>query len=234
MGKTPVASRASGRFPISPAWIQGGVQSLHTDAHESSSDRLQRAYERQLKRAFLLPDWLDALDLQPGHRVLDIGAGTGYMSLRMAERVGPAGKVFAVDVSAEALEFLGKLQHQEGIENIERIVADGTTLEPPAPPVDGALVSMVLHHVEDPAALIGNLAHLLSPGARAVIAEFHPDGRDDIGPAREKRIHPDQVMAWCRSAGLHVESWRMQTPDHYMVVCILRGDASGPEAGKEG
>jgi len=41
-------------------------------------------------------------------------------------------------------------------------------------------------------------------------------------------------MAWCRSAGLHVESWRMQTSDHYMVVCIRMGDASGPEAGKEG
>lgn len=229
-----MASRASGRFPSSPAWRQGGVQSLHTNAHESSSDRLQRAYERQLKRAFLLPDWLDALNLQPGHRVLDIGAGTGYMSLRMAERVGPEGQVIAVDVSADALAFLEDLQRAAGIAHIQRIVADGAALEPLPKPVHGALVSMVLHHVEDPAALIRNLARLLPPGARAVIAEFHPDGRDDIGPAREKRLYPEQVMAWCRSAGLHVESWRMQTPDHCMIVCVRNGGTSGPEAGKKG
>ena len=67
--------------------------------------------------------------------------------------------------------------------------------------VDAALISMVLHHADDPAGILGNVAHLLGPGGPAVVAEFHPDGPCDQGPPREHRLTPHQVKAWCEAAG---------------------------------
>jgi trans-aconitate methyltransferase len=70
-------------------------------------------FARQVRRAALVEDWMDALRLQPGARVLDIGAGPGYVSLVLADRVGPEGLVYAVDRSADALAVVAEF-HPEG------------------------------------------------------------------------------------------------------------------------
>ena len=108
-------------------------------------------YERQLQRADLAREWLDALALRPGERVLDAGCGTGHVSLEAARRVGSAGGVYAVDSSAEALAYLGRLQDEQGIDCIERIVADAAALPALPGDADAALVTLVLHHADDPA-----------------------------------------------------------------------------------
>jgi SAM-dependent methyltransferase len=99
-------------------------------------------YARQAKRAHLLGDWLDALGLKPGDHVLEVGAGPGYMSLILAERVGKDGVVYAVDRSAEALSYLERLQGERGIRHIRRIVADAATLEAADLHPNSALITM--------------------------------------------------------------------------------------------
>jgi ubiquinone/menaquinone biosynthesis C-methylase UbiE len=175
-------------------------------------------FARQAKRAALVPAWLDALDAHAGSRLLDLGAGPGYVSLQAAERVGPTGVVYAIDRSAEALAYLADLQQHQGIAQIRRLVADAATMAPLPGRVDGALVSMLLHHCEDPAALLRNASRLLTPGAHAVIAEFDPRGPCQVGPPREERLTADQVRTWCEAAGLRVLWERQQTPDHYMLL----------------
>ena len=81
-------------------------------------------YARQVKRASLVGEWMDALHLKSGDRLLEIGAGPGYVSLMLADRVGPAGTVYAVDRSADALAYLQRLQKERGVSNIERLVAE--------------------------------------------------------------------------------------------------------------
>jgi precorrin-6B methylase 2 len=71
-------------------------------------------FARQAERAALVPAWLDALDVQAGSRLLDLGAGPGYVSLQAAQRVGPTGMVYAIDRSADALDYLADLQQQGG------------------------------------------------------------------------------------------------------------------------
>jgi ubiquinone/menaquinone biosynthesis C-methylase UbiE len=159
-------------------------------------------YARQLKRAALVGAWMDALRLKTGDRVLEIGSGPGYVSLVLADRVGPTGVVHAVDLSAEALAYLERLQKERGVANIERLVADAATLELPDLRADAALISMVLHHTDDPAAILRNVVRLLRPAALAVIAEFHPDGPCDQGPPHGHRLTPGQVQTWCNAAGL--------------------------------
>ena len=120
-------------------------------------------YARQVKRASLVGEWMDALHLKSGDRLLEIGAGPGYVSLMLADRVGPAGTVYAVDRSADALAYLQRLQKERGVSNIERLVADAATLELAGVHVHSALVTMVLHHADDPAGIIRNVARLLRP-----------------------------------------------------------------------
>jgi ubiquinone/menaquinone biosynthesis C-methylase UbiE len=181
-----------------------------------------KVYERQMLRSALLHEWMDDLQLPAGARVLDVGAGPGYCSLVLADRVGPAGIVYAVDKSADALAYLARLQEERRISHIQRIVGDIVTLVPGALCPDAALVSMMLHHTDDPLGILRGVAALLPSGARAVVAEFHPDGPGEIGPPLAERISPEHVRQWCVQAGFEVLTYRRQTPEHYMFV-VRRG-----------
>lgn len=175
-------------------------------------------YARQVKRAHLVGEWMDSLRIKAGDRVLEVGAGPGYVSLVLADRVGADGRVYAVDRSAEALAHLERLEQERRISHIRRLVADAATLEPAGLQVDSALISMVLHHADNPAGILHNVARLLRPSALAVVAEFHPDSPCEQGPPRSHRLFPEQVQAWGESAGFLVLNYQRQTPEHYMVL----------------
>lgn len=177
-----------------------------------------QVYARQVQRGVLVNDWMDALRLKAGDCVLDVGPGPGFVSFLLAGRVGPAGLVYAVDPSAEALAYLQRLQQERGIQNIKTFVADAATFDLPGVKVDAALIAMVLHHTDDPAGIVRNVARLTKPGGLAVIAEFHPDGPCEHGPPREHRLIARQVQAWCEAAGFSVRDERRQSPEHYMML----------------
>jgi ubiquinone/menaquinone biosynthesis C-methylase UbiE len=184
-------------------------------------------YGRQEGRAALVREWLDALELSPGQRLLDVGCGPGYASLRAAERVGPEGRVYAVDRVPDALAFLAQLQAEQGLPQIERILADAEA-GPAADPLpqgftaDAALVTMMLHHTNNPTAVLRFTAGLVRTGARAVVAEFHPDGPCDHGPTREHRIAPEQARAWCEESGFAATEYRRQSSEHYMLLLMKK------------
>lgn len=185
---------------------------------DMSGSNWAEIYARQALRAELMPEWFDALGLRAGDRVIDIGAGPGYVSLALAARVGPGGMVVAIDRSADALAYLEKLQQERGVAQIARIAADAATVALPGPPADAALVTMVLHHSDAPEAIVAHLHDLLRPGARLLIGEFHPEGPCEIGVKRERRIAPERIEAWCDEAGFEIVEYRRQTPEHYMML----------------
>ncbi len=175
-------------------------------------------YARQEKRAHLVGEWMDALRLKPGDHVLEVGAGPGFVSMVLAGRVGREGIVYAVDKSAAALAYLARLQKERAVSQIQRIVADAAVLAPSGLSVRSALITMVLHHAEDPVGILRSVARLLPPGGLAVVAEFHPEGPCEQGPPPEHRIDPGQIRAWCEGVGLSVLDYRRQGPEHYMVL----------------
>jgi ubiquinone/menaquinone biosynthesis C-methylase UbiE len=175
-------------------------------------------YARQMRRAELVADWINALRLKPGDRVLEIGAGPGFVSFKLAEHVGPTGLIYAVDRSTEALAHLERRQKERGIGQIQRIAADAATLRPDDMQVNSALITMVLHHADDPAEILCNVARFVPPGAPVVIGEFHPEGPCSEGPPRNHRLAPEKIQEWCKSAGLAVVGYQRQSPEHYVVV----------------
>jgi ubiquinone/menaquinone biosynthesis C-methylase UbiE len=183
-----------------------------------AGDAWARMYARQAMRTDLIGDWMDALGLKAGDRVLEVGAGPGYVSFALAERVGPAGLVYAVDRSADALAYLERRQAERGVRQIRRLVADAATLSTDTVAAGAALITMVLHHADDPAGIVRAAAQCVTPGARVLIGEFDPDGPCEIGVGRDKRLRAEQVRAWCEAAGLAVIEHRQQTPEHYLIL----------------
>jgi ubiquinone/menaquinone biosynthesis C-methylase UbiE len=182
----------------------------------------EQVYARQALRAELVPGWLDALRLKAGDRVLEIGAGPGYVSFALAERVGSRGLVYALDRSAAALEHLERLKVERGIVQIRTVVADAASWDGAGCQAHAALVTMVLHHTEYPATILINVARLLPAGAPVVIGEFDPAGPCEVGPPRVGRLAAEKLLDWCDAAGLAVQRVLHQTPEHYLVVTERR------------
>lgn len=115
---------------------------------------------------------VDALGLAPEMNVADVGAGTGLFTRLIAERVGPRGKVFAVDISEPMLEHIRTTSNEAGLENVETILggAKTTHLEPRS--VDLVFVCDTYHHFEYPDEILASIHRALRPGGSLVIVDF--------------------------------------------------------------
>jgi ubiquinone/menaquinone biosynthesis C-methylase UbiE len=126
---------------------------------------------------------VEALQLEPGMVVTDIGAGTGVISVMMAEKVAPSGKVLAVDIQEEMLSLLSKKLKQLGVENVQPVL--GTIKSPELEPesVDLALFVDVYHEFSFPYEMMLEISKALKPGGRAVFVEYRKeDPRVPIKP----------------------------------------------------
>lgn len=124
---------------------------------------------------------MDALHINAGSSVADIGAGEGYFSDRMANRVGESGKVYAVDIDPGALRNLRELKSREHLQQVE--VIEGAEDDPrlPANSLDAVLVVNAYHEFRQHDAMLHAIARALKPGGRLGIIEK----ADQPGEARE-------------------------------------------------
>src|SRR5471032_3111689 len=125
---------------------------------------------------------LAALELQPGMTVADIGAGSGYYSWRMAEKVGPGGTVYAVDVQPEMIAILRRQMAQRGAANVKPVLGAAADPRLPAGKLDLALMVDVYHEFEYPYEMLGAIARALKPGGRVVFVEYR--GSDPTVPIK--------------------------------------------------
>lgn len=114
---------------------------------------------------------MDLADIRPGMTVADIGAGEGYYTVRLAERVGNDGRVLAQDISREALERLGRRVERERLENIS--IKPGEPSDPQLPPDSFDRIFMVhmYHEVTDPYAFLWRMWPALNAGGQIIVVE---------------------------------------------------------------
>lgn len=141
---------------------------------------LERPERQEEERTDLL---LEALALKPGEVVADIGAGSGYFSWRMAQKVGASGTVHAVDIQQEFLDLLMVNMRKRGVGEIVKPVL-GTVQDPklPAAAVDTILLVDVYHEFDYPYEMAGAMARALKPGGRIVFVEYR--GEDPAVPIK--------------------------------------------------
>lgn len=125
---------------------------------------------------------LDALGIKPGQTVCDLGCGSGYYTLELARRVGPQGKVLAVDIQPEMLSLLDQGAKQSGLKNIELIL--NTPIDPKLPDeaVDLILLVDVYHEFSYPEQMLQAMRKSLKPDGRIVLVEFR--GEDPTVPIK--------------------------------------------------
>src|SRR5712691_9167470 len=118
---------------------------------------------------------LSVLKIPKGAWVADIGAGSGYMSVKLAARVGPTGRVFANDVQPQMLELLARRLADKRIANVTMV--QGTFDDPKLPPaaVDLELMVDVYHEFSQPQAMLRHLREALKPGGRLVLLEYRKE-----------------------------------------------------------
>lgn len=124
---------------------------------------------------------MDLADIRPGMTVADIGAGEGYYTVRLAERVGADGRVLAQDISREALDRLGRRVERERLENIS--IKFGDTDNPQLPPDSFDRIFMVhmYHEVTEPYAFLWNMWPALGSGGQIIVVESDsPVGRHGL------------------------------------------------------
>ena len=118
---------------------------------------------------------LNVLKIPAGASVADIGAGSGYITVRLAARVGPTGRVFANDVQPQMLNILARRLSNAKITNVTLV--EGTLDDPKLPlaSVDLALMVDVYHELSQPQAILRHLRESLKPGGRLVLLEYRKE-----------------------------------------------------------
>jgi arsenite methyltransferase len=119
---------------------------------------------------------LEALALQSGQTVADIGAGGGYFSLRFTDAVGRQGRVFAVDTDPEFLEFIKNNAKEKGLDNIETILTTEDELPLPRGSLDLVFMRNVTHHLPNRVDYFRKLRDVLKPKGRIAIIEYRRGG----------------------------------------------------------
>ena len=161
---------------------------------------------------------LDALHLQPTSLVADIGAGTGYFSVRIAKRV-PEGKIFAADVEPDMVRYLGARAEREHLANLTPVQARTDATDLPEP-VDLVLVVDTYHHIDDRTRYFAALQSSLRPGGRLVIIDFKADLPN--GPPAQHRISPERVGEELTAAGYMLTEKFEFLPRQYGLIFTKR------------
>jgi len=116
-----------------------------------------------------------ALNIRPGQAIADIGAGSGYYTMRLADAVGPQGRVYATDIQPEMLALIKKKIDARSPGNVELILGTETEARLPAAAIDLALMVDVYHELAQPQAFLRSLKTALRPDGRLVLIEFRKE-----------------------------------------------------------
>jgi ubiquinone/menaquinone biosynthesis C-methylase UbiE len=114
---------------------------------------------------------MDILRIDSGKGVADIGAGSGWFTVRAAQRVGPSGTVYAVDINPEAIHYIDRRVQKQSLANVKTILSTPDDPKLPKDGVDAVLLLKTYHEVADPVALLQHLRPALRAGARLGIID---------------------------------------------------------------
>jgi ubiquinone/menaquinone biosynthesis C-methylase UbiE len=159
---------------------------------------------------------MDAVHVADGSTVADIGAGAGWFTIRLAQRVGPKGMVYAQDVQGLFLGAIKRRVQREGLQNVETRQAHGNDPNLPAKTLDAILMVDAYQEVDNRVVYLRNLANALKPTGRIGIVNWKP-GSGGPGPDSNERVAQSVVETDAAAAGLKVIDHE-DLPYQYLIV----------------
>jgi len=164
---------------------------------------------------------IDLLHVQNGAVVADIGAGSGYMTVRLARRVGPEGRVYANDLQPQMLELLKRRLAHDHIANV--VLVQGAADDPklPAAAFDLELMVDVYHELSQPQAMLRRLREALKPGGRLVLLEYRKE--DPSIPIRiEHKMSVAEARMEVEAEGFDLSSVNESLPRQHVLIFTLK------------
>ncbi len=165
-----------------------GREIAHVMGHQAA-DWLERPEREEEEQTDVM---IDALQFREGEVVADIGCGSGYISRRIAKKIGATGIVYGVDIQQEMLDLLAKRMAMFRIGNVKPILGDVTDPKLPPDSCDTMILVDVYHEFDQPYEMVGNMVKALKKGGRIVFVEFRKE--DPKVPIKElHKMSVDQV-----------------------------------------
>jgi ubiquinone/menaquinone biosynthesis C-methylase UbiE len=178
-------------------------------------DRHERELEENPDLAMRL------MQVQRGSSVADVGAGSGYFTIRLAKAVGSAGKVYAVDIQRGMLELLQRAVAKEKLTNVIPVLAADDDPRLPPESVDLVLMVDVYHELSAPQVTLGHLKRALKPGGRLVLLEYRAE--DPTVPIRpEHKMTKAQVKREIEHEGFRQQRVYDDLPRQHLIVFSTR------------
>jgi ubiquinone/menaquinone biosynthesis C-methylase UbiE len=161
-------------------------------------NKWSKSFDDPERDKWQMPDRvIAALQLRPGDTVADVGAGTGYLAVRLARQVTD-GTVFAVDLEPNMVKHLAERAKANGIANLRAVV--GSEASPNLPePVDVVVLLNVYHHLSARTDYFKRLLPSLKPGARVAIIDFRPES--PAGAPKHMRLPAERIRSEMTAAG---------------------------------
>ncbi len=169
---------------------------------------------------------VDSLGLQPGWTVADIGAGSGYFTVPIAKMIGAAGRVFAVDVSPEMLDYLRAKLSAASVANVECIESDAVSTGLASGCCDCVFLANVWHEFDDPKAIAAEMRRIVKPGGRVGVLDWRPDADPVHGPPLEHRIQAEDARRLFTEAGFLMDAHVQLFPFSWFLRGALPSDTT--------
>jgi cyclopropane fatty-acyl-phospholipid synthase-like methyltransferase len=162
-----------------------------------------------------------ALGVKEGEVIADIGAGSGYFTVRLAHHVGATGRIYAVDISPDMIRHLHTRVRDMGLVNVSPILAPAD--DPLLPQlVDRFMIVDVWHHVENQAGYLARIREKLKPGGQVIMIDFHK--RDlPVGPPPAMKIAREDLIRQMEAHGFRVAREHTFLPYQYFLVFEAAG-----------
>jgi len=192
------------------------AQTPHTHHHGfGDADKWSKVFDDPARDAWQKPhEVIQALALAPDAVVADVGAGTGYFTVRLAHMT-PQGRVYAVDTEPAMVKHLAERAKKAGLANVTAVQAKPGDPTLPAK-ADLVLFVDVYHHVEDRERYFRRLQASLKPGGRVAVIDFRMDS--PVGPPKSARIEPGRVKDEMKRAGYALAQEHGFLPNQYFLV----------------
>ena len=219
---------------LSAALAQSGVAAKSS---QSSGNRAAQESTRETQQR--VADIFRIMGVAPGAVIADVGAGHGFFTVRLAKAVGESGRVYAVDISKEALRSLRTRVEQEGLRNVQVVEGGADNPKLPENTLDAALIVNAYHEMTEHQAMLAHLRKALKPTGRLIIVEpISPSRRDGTRESQTSRheIAPEFVLRDAREAGFAVAALEDPFSNHhghgseYLLALSPVAPASAPAA----